>query len=88
MEQLGNTGEGLGCGEVSALQGVLLRDEFVAGNGELGPGVENFGSLDGGKKGLSLVLLQKRWRGVSTSGPGRPWSWALTLHGKFGFPYW
>ena len=45
FEQEGNTREGLGGGEVAALEGALLGEELVAGNGELSPGVENFGGL-------------------------------------------
>lgn len=37
----------MGGGEVAALKGFLLGEEFVAGNGELGPGVEDFGGLGG-----------------------------------------
>lgn len=37
---------------------------------------------------LVMKVLEGRGGGRSTSGPGRPWSWALTLHGRDGFPYW
>lgn len=57
FEQEGNTWKGLGGGEVAALEGFLLREEFVAGNGELGPGVEDFGGLGGWEEGGWLVCF-------------------------------
>lgn len=78
-------------GEVAALEGALLGEELVARDRELSPCVEDFGRLrlrwdEGGL--VSYLVMKALERRGSTSGPGRPWSCAFTLHGRDGFPYW
>lgn len=53
--------------------------------------MEDFGRLrlrwdEGGL--VSYLVMKALERRGSTSGPGRPWSCAFTLHGRDGFPYW
>ena len=48
FEEEGDAGEGFGGGEVLGLEGGLFAEEEGARDGELGPGVEDFGGLDGG----------------------------------------
>ena len=51
FEEEGDAGEGFGGGEVLGLQGGLFVEEEGARDGELGPGVEDFGGLEGGVSG-------------------------------------
>lgn len=51
FEEEGDAGEGFGGGEVEGLEGGLFGEEEGAGDGELGPGVEDFGGL------VSLLVL-------------------------------
>lgn len=47
FEEEGDAGEGFGGGEVLGLEGGLFGEEEGAGDRELGPGVEDFGGLEG-----------------------------------------
>ena len=47
FEEEGDAGERFGGGEVLGLEGGLLAEEEGAGDGELGPSVEDFGGLGG-----------------------------------------
>ena len=57
FEEEGDAGEGFGGGEVEGLEGGLFGEEEGAGDGELGPGVEDFGGLveEGVRMGLGRV---------------------------------
>ncbi len=54
FEEEGDAGEGFGGGEVEGLEGGLFVEEEGARDGELGPGVEDFGGLDGGVLGWGV----------------------------------
>ena len=59
LEEESGPGEGLRGGEVLALEGGLFGLEVGAGNGELGPGVEDFCCLCG-EGALAGIPLGRR----------------------------
>ena len=88
FQQEGDAGEGLRGGKELRLQCGLLCGEGGAGDGQLGPGMEDLGSL------CSLFLSLRGGVGKEgsggerhTSGPGRPCNWALIFQGREGLPY-